>query len=300
MFIEPNKPNIVYAYVTYYNESWFYSKDKPDMSDAHYTLCVSTDYGKTFTGTDVAMYDQCDSAGRIAYLGEDNLIIGAGWYGMYSVTDNGKTINKLENVSYCKTVGYGAPEKKGDVNTLYMYGKPQDSDPEGVYRSQDGGETWVLINSEMLYGGNFLVGDMNEFGTVYMSTVGCGIIYGRLSEEPIPPETSETSETSETTIPTTTTTTVTTEETGNTIPSGSFDPKDLMYGDTNRDMSVDSADIVVLNKYLINSVDYPLKDAQAYEQAQTVYDDEIDTKDSIAIINYVLQLIDLDDLGPAR
>ena len=31
-----------------------------------------------------------------------------------------------------------------------------------------------------------------------------------------------------------------------------------------------------------------------------VYDDEIDTKDSIAIINYVLQLIDLDDLGPAR
>ncbi len=66
------------------------------------------------------------------------------------------------------------------------------------------------------------VGDMNEFGTVYMSTVGCGIIYGRLSEEPIPPETSETSET---TIPTTTTTTVTTEETGNTIPSGSFDPK---------------------------------------------------------------------------
>ena len=301
MFIEPNKPNIVYAYVTYYNESWFYSKDKPDMSDAHYTLCVSTDYGKTFTGIDVAMYDQCDSAGRIAYLGEDNLIIGAGWYGMYSVTDNGKTINKLENVSYCKTVGYGAPEKKGDVNTLYMYGKPQDSDPEGVYRSQDGGETWVLINSEMLYGGtgngNFLVGDMNEFGTVYMSTVGCGIIYGRLSEEPIPPETSETSET---TIPTTTTTTVTTEETGNTIPSGSFDPKDLMYGDTNRDMSVDSADIVVLNKYLINSVDYPLKDAQAYEQAQTVYDDEIDTKDSIAIINCVLQLIDLDDLGPAR
>ena len=58
MFIEPNKPNIVYAYVTYYNESWFYSKDKPDMSDAHYTLCVSTDYGKTFTGTDGAMYDQ--------------------------------------------------------------------------------------------------------------------------------------------------------------------------------------------------------------------------------------------------
>lgn len=285
MFIEPNKPNIVYAYVTYYNESWFYSKDKPDMSDAHYTLCVSTDYGKTFTGTDVAMYDQCDSAGRIAYLGEDNLIIGAGWYGMYSVTDNGKTINKLENVSYCKTVGYGAPEKEGDVNTLYMYGKPQDTDPEGIYRSQDGGETWVLINSEMLYGGtgngNFLVGDMNEFGTVYMSTVGCGIVYGKLSETPGPKPTDPT-------------------DTSDTNPSSSFDPDDLIYGDVNNDDLVNSTDIVVLNKYLISNVTYPLQNEAAYAKADTVYDGEINSKDSMAIINYVLQTLTLDDLGPAK
>lgn len=285
MFIEPNKPNIVYAYVTYYNESWFYSKDKPDMSDAHYTLCVSTDYGKTFTGTDVAMYDQCDSAGRIAYLGEDNLIIGAGWYGMYSVTDNGKTINKLENVSYCKTVGYGAPEKEGDVNTLYMYGKPQDTDPEGIYRSQDGGETWVLINSEMLYGGtgngNFLVGDMNEFGTVYMSTVGCGIVYGKLSETPGPKPTDPT-------------------DTSDTTPSSSFDPDDLIYGDVNNDDLVNSTDIVVLNKYLISNVTYPLQNEAAYAKADTVYDGEINSKDSMAIINYVLQTLTLDDLGPAK
>ena len=85
-----------------------------------------------------------------------------------------------------------------------------------------------------------------------------------------------------------------------TNPTESFNPDDLMYGDANVDETVDSADIVVLNKYLINSVDYPLKDAQAYEQAQTVYDDEIDTKDAVAIINYVLGLIDMDDLGPAR
>lgn len=63
------------------------------------------------------MYDQCDTAGRIAYLGEDNIILGAGYYGMYNVTDTGKTVNKLD-VFYCKTVGYGAPEKAGDVNTL--------------------------------------------------------------------------------------------------------------------------------------------------------------------------------------
>ena len=73
-----------------------------------------------------------------------------------------------------------------------------------------------------------------------------------------------------------------------------------MYGDANVDETVDSADIVVLNKYLLSEAQFPLKNAKAYEQAQTVYDDEIDTKDAVAIINYVLGLIDMDDLGPAR
>lgn len=188
MLVEPDKPNVVYAYATYYNSSWVYSKTEPDLSDACYKFCVSTDYGKTFTSTDICMYDQCDSAGRIAYLGEDNLILGAGWYGLYNVTDGGKTVTK-KNVFYCKTVGYGAPEKEGGLNTLYIYGKPAETDPEGIYRSTDGGDTWVCINTDKLYGGtgngNFLVGDMNEFGTVYMSTVGCGIVYGKISgDEP--------------------------------------------------------------------------------------------------------------------
>ena len=87
---------------------------------------------------------------------------------------------------------------------------------------------------------------------------------------------------------------------GSTIPTESFNPDDLMYGDANVDGTVDSADIVVLNKYLLSEAQFPLKNAKAYEQAQTVYDDEIDTKDAVAIINYVLGLIDMDDLGPAR
>ena len=85
-----------------------------------------------------------------------------------------------------------------------------------------------------------------------------------------------------------------------TNPTESFNPDDLMYGDANVDETVDSADIVVLNKYLLSEAQFPLKNAKAYEQAQTVYDDEIDTKDAVAIINYVLGLIDMDDLGPAR
>ena len=106
-------------------------------------------------------------------------------------------------------MGYGAPEKEGGMNTLFMYGKPDESDPEGIYRSTDGGDTWVCINTQKLYGGtgngNFLVGDMNEFGKVYMSTVGCGIVVGSLSDNPKPPVTT-TTPTATTTTPTTTTT----------------------------------------------------------------------------------------------
>lgn len=299
MLVEPDKPNVVYAYVTYYNESWFYSKTEPDFSDAHYTLCVSTDYGKTFTSTDIAMYDQCDSAGRIAYLGEDNLILGAGYYGMYNATNGGKTVTKLDSVFYCKTVGYGAPEKEGDVNTLYMYGKPQETDPEGIYRSQDGGETWALINKDKLYGGtgngNFLVGDMNEFGKVYMSTVGCGIVYGALSDSPTPPVTSVTTTTASTTT-TTTVTTIKPTESGSEIivPSG---VKATRYGDVNVDGDITVSDVVSLNMYLLNSENNPLK-PEGMANADCVYDNLIGPSDSAMILNYVAMMVNESQLGP--
>ena len=222
LLVEPNDPNTVYAYATYYNSSWHYSKTEPDASDAQYKFCISQDGGKTFTSTDICMYDQCDSAGRIGYLGEGDLILGGGWYGMYHVkVENGLvTLNEKLDVSYCKTVGYGAPEKKGGLNTIYFYGKVKESDPEGIYRSTDGGKSWVCINTDHLYGGtgngNFLVGDMDEFGKVYMSTVGCGIVYGQLSDAPID------------------------------------EPKVTLYGDANCDKQVNMADAVLVMQYLSN------------------------------------------------
>ena len=64
-----------------------------------------------------------------------------------------------------------------------MFGNILPRDPEGIYRSENKGRKWVLINSKNLFGGtgngNFLVGDMNTFGIVYMSTVGNGVVYGK-------------------------------------------------------------------------------------------------------------------------
>lgn len=112
MCVDEKNPQYVYAYGYYYNSSYFYSKPKADITDARYILMVSDDYGKTFKNNQtVCQYDQCDGAYRIAYLDEGTFAIAAGYYGAYLVTDYGKTITKMDNVSYCKTMGYGAAQR---------------------------------------------------------------------------------------------------------------------------------------------------------------------------------------------
>ena len=321
MCVDEKNPQYVYAYGYYYNQYYFYSKPKADITDARYILMVSDDYGKTFKNNQtVCQYDQCDGAYRIAYLDEGTFAIAAGYYGAYLVTDYGKTVTKMDSVSYCKTMGYGAAEKDGDPYALYMYGKPADSDPEGIYRSTDCGKSWVLINQNHLYGGtgngNYLVGDMNTFGTVYMSTVGCGIVVGKVngSEDPKP----VTTDTTQTTKATTSTTTVstaastkdsaasttiattivttlpqTTDSTGvsttasgkntATVPAGA-----TLYGDTNLDGRVDITDAVLLNKAAAGAVSLA---AQAAKNADCNANGEVGSDDAVSLLKFLVQII---------
>ena len=324
MCVDEKNPQYVYAYGYYYNQYYFYSKPKADITDARYILMVSDDYGKTFKNAQtICQYDQCDGAYRIAYLDEGTFAIAAGYYGAYLVTDYGKTVTKMDSVSYCKTMGYGAAAKDGDPYTLYMYGKPADSDPEGIYRSTDCGKSWVLINQNHLYGGtgngNYLVGDMNTFGTVYMSTVGCGIVVGKVngSEDP-KPVTTDTTQTTKATTTTTSTTTVSTaastkdsaasttiattivttlpqtaDSTGvsttasgkntATVPAGA-----TLYGDTNLDGRVDITDAVLLNKAAAGAVSLV---AQAAKNADCNANGEVGSDDAVSLMKFLVQII---------
>ena len=179
-----------------------------------------------------------------------------GWNGMYSITEGGTKIEKTD-VFYCKTLGYGASEKEGGLNTVFMYGRPAETDAEGIYRSTDGGKTWDCINTDNLYGGtgngNFLVGDMDEFGTVFMSTVGAGIVCGKLSDGTEPP----------TSKPPTSTENPTTKPT--TPPD-----EDIVYGDANNDGTVSIADAAAILQAIGNADKYALteigiKNADCYE-----------------------------------
>lgn len=285
--VDPSNPAVVYASAIQYNEYWSSdpNKKEPTLEECHYGFYISTDYGKSFKQTQTVKYDMCDHTGDPAYLTKDTIAWATGWNGLYIITGSGEKMEKAD-VFYAKTVGYGAPEKAGGVNTLYIYGKPAEDDADGIYRSTDGGKTWVCINTEHLYGGtgngNFIVGDMNTFGKLYMSTVGCGIICGELSDgKNTQPKVTTT--TTAATVKTTTTTTV-----GNV--------KQANWGDVDCDGDVNISDVILLSRYV--SEEKVTITENGLENAAVTGSDTLSTADITKIIEYIAKLITVQQLAP--
>ena len=211
--VDSEKPNYVYAGG---NDNNPYD---PNYK-SHNFLYVSDDYGATFEKNIICEYDRAEDYSRIAFAtGTSGKVFApAGYYGLWVTTDYGKNFKKFDDVQYCSAVGVGKAKTEGGPLTIYIWGEANNTGVRGIYRSTDDGETWIRINDdEHQFGGpgngKFIVGDMNTFGTVYMSTVGMGIVYGR--------EVSETQ------------------------------PEDVL-GDVNGNGVVDIADIITLKKHLLN------------------------------------------------
>ncbi|MBP0967158.1 MAG: 1,4-beta-glucanase [Oscillospiraceae bacterium] len=302
--VDPNDASIVYASGVQHNDYWAsdISKKEPTLEESHYGFFISKDYGKTFTGQTICRYDMCDSTGDPAYITKDTIAMAAGWEGMYILTDGASKAEKLDTVFYAKTVGYGAPEKTGGINTLYMYGKPQETDPEGIYRSTDAGKTWVCINTDHLYGGtgngNYLCGDMSTFGKVYMSTVGCGIVYGEITGTSKPPVTTATTAT---TKKTTTTTTAKTESSASTSTNKDktteTGAKNTVWGDANCDGEIDVSDAVLVARFAAEDKTVQIT-AEGKQNADVSHNGNIDADDTLQILRYISKLITAADLAP--
>lgn len=87
---------------------------------------------------------------------------------------------RINNVSACSAVGFGAKAPGATYPTIYIWGRV--NSVEGLYRSVNRGVSWTRINNDAHQwggpgNGQFVIGDMNTFGRVYMSTAGRGIVY---------------------------------------------------------------------------------------------------------------------------
>lgn len=104
--------------------------------------------------------------------------------GLAYTEDAGKTWIRCSGVTSAVAVGIGKAKDGADYETIYIWGVAGGaSNPMGIYRSTDKGETWTRVNDDAhQFGGpgngNFVQGDMNTFGVVYMSTVGRGLVVG--------------------------------------------------------------------------------------------------------------------------
>ncbi|WP_312517559.1 exo-alpha-sialidase [Massilia sp.] len=102
--------------------------------------------------------------------------------GLQRSLDGGVTFKPVAGIGYCGAVGFGKAAEGKDYPSVYIWGSV--AGVRGIYRSLDAGASWQRINDDAhQYGGpgdgHFIVGDMNRFGFVYMSTAGRGIVYGR-------------------------------------------------------------------------------------------------------------------------
>jgi hypothetical protein len=105
--------------------------------------------------------------------------------GLVHSLDGGASFSKVASVNACGAVGFGKAAPGASYPAMYMWGTV--GSVRGVLRSLDAGASWVRINDDAHeFGGpgngQFVSGDWNTYGVVYMSTVGRGLVSGASQE----------------------------------------------------------------------------------------------------------------------
>jgi len=137
----------------------------------------STDKGITFTKAGIAGVSDFRKF-RLPPGKAGEIWVPLGKNGLARSKDGSATFTHINEVTYCEAVGFGKAAQEKSFPTVYIFGTV--GGKTGVFQSVDEGASWVRINDDAheyggLANGEFVVGDMNTFGVVYMSTAGRGI-----------------------------------------------------------------------------------------------------------------------------
>ena len=164
------------------NPNYFYYWTE-NANDNSMTIYISTDGGHTFNA----------SAGGALGTGNATLVANqyvagqlwvSSYIGMYESTNFGASFTHATSFAPNINTGdmaIGAAAPGSSLPSIYMYGTLTTGGFLGVYRSDDGGNTWLLLNDVSHQWGGLiqtLAADPNVFGRVYIGINGRGIIMG--------------------------------------------------------------------------------------------------------------------------
>lgn len=148
------------------------------------TMMVSTNGGVSFSAAGNLSAANGSKVIRVAPGIEGDVWVALYDGGLVRSVNSGNSFSAISGVTYAGAVGFGKAADGATYPTVYIWGTV--NGVLGIYRSTDSGANWVRINDDAhQYGGpgngQFVVGDMNTFGVVYMSTAGRGTVYGKPS-----------------------------------------------------------------------------------------------------------------------
>ncbi len=142
------------------------------------TVLASHDGGRTFAAVGAAGLRGATMKVNPVKAGE--LWI-AGREGLGCSTDGGKTVRKIGGVQSAAAVALGKAARQGGPLSVFVAGMV--GNREGIFRSDDGGGTWVEITNarHQFSNSGYLAGDLRTFGRVYIGTPGRGVIVGDIA-----------------------------------------------------------------------------------------------------------------------
>ncbi|NLL14149.1 MAG: hypothetical protein GX267_12155 [Fibrobacter sp.] len=181
-----------YPVQRYANSAWTevsgidgaYVVGDPEDEDVFYAFLKSegvfyksTDKGITFTKAGTAGVSDFRKF-RLPPGKTGDLWVPLGKNGLARSKDGAATFTIIDGITYCEAVGFGKAAQGKSFPAVYIFGTV--GGKTGVFQSVDEGANWVRINDDAheyggLANGEFVIGDMNTFGVVYMSTAGRGI-----------------------------------------------------------------------------------------------------------------------------
>jgi xyloglucan-specific exo-beta-1,4-glucanase len=149
-------------------------------------IYVSTNGGVSFTAA-ATLATGGSKIARPAPGREGDLWIALEDGGLSRSTNSGAAFSSIAGVTTCKSIGFGKEAAGATYPTIYIWGTV--NGVLGIHRSINQGSTWVRVNDDAHeYGGPangaFVVGDMNVYGRVYMSTSGRGLVCGETTVVP--------------------------------------------------------------------------------------------------------------------